>query len=266
MENRCDHLTERVNSVAILGMRVDVTSLEQATEFAIHQSLVKRKGYVCAANVHMCMEAYYDKEFQQIVNAACMVVPDGKPLSWWMHAFGVSAAQQVRGPDLFESVCRRAAERGISVGLYGGTQEVLDRLQVFFKNQWPTLEVACAISPPFRELSPDEQNRYSEVINDSGARILFVGLGCPKQEKWMACNEYRISAVMIGVGAAFDFYAGTKKIAPVWIRKMGMEWLHRLISEPGRLWVRYLKNNPLFMFHFMIAWAGERLRRLKRRA
>lgn len=249
----------------ILGMQVDITSLEKATEFAISKSLGKQKGYICAANVHMCMEAYHDKKFQKIVNEAAMVVPDGKPLSWWMHAFGISRAEQVRGPDLFVSLCQSAAENGIPIGLYGGTQEVLDRLQLFFTKKWPALEVASAISPPFHELSTDEEDKYAKVINDTGVMILFVGLGCPKQEKWMARNENQIDAIMIGVGAAFDFYAGTKKIAPLWVRRIGMEWLHRLISEPGRLWVRYLKNNPLFMFHFLLAWIDERFRRLKNR-
>lgn len=237
----------------VLGMRVDITSLEQATEYVIQGSQTEQKGYVCAAGVHMCMESHDDEDFQRIVNGAVLVVPDGKPLVWWMRAFGIKNAKHVRGPDLFLNVCDKASEYGISVGLYGGTQDALDKLQEYFKRQLPNLNIACAISPPFRELTQDEQDKYLKTVDESGAKILFLGLGCPKQERWMAQNKDRINALMIGVGAAFDFYAGTKKMAPIWMIRMGLEWLYRLITEPGRLWKRYLMNNPRFIFHFLVA-------------
>jgi len=154
---------------------------------------------------------------------------------------------------LFLNVCEKAGQRRISVGLYGGTQDALDKLQEYFKSHLPNLNIACAISPPFRELTQDEQSEYFKTINESGAKILFLGLGCPKQERWMAHNMDKINALMIGVGAAFDFYAGTKKMAPIWMMKLGLEWLYRLITEPGRLWKRYLMNNPRFVFHFLVA-------------
>jgi N-acetylglucosaminyldiphosphoundecaprenol N-acetyl-beta-D-mannosaminyltransferase len=243
----------------VLGLRVGITSLEQATEYVIQSSQAEKKGYVCAANVHMCMESHDDEDFQQIVNGASLVVPDGKPLVWWMRAFGVNNAKQVRGPDLFLNVCNKASQHGIPIGLYGGTQDALDKLQEYFKYKLPNLNVVCAISPPFRELTQEEQAGFLDIINESGAKILFLGLGCPKQERWMAHNKDKINALMIGVGAAFDFYAGTKKIAPAWMMKIGLEWLFRLITEPGRLWKRYLMNNPRFVFHFFVARMREYL-------
>lgn len=237
----------------ILGMKVAVTSIEKATESVVDFSVAGHGGYVCAANVHMCMESHDDKEFQRVVNGAALVVPDGKPLAWWMKAFGEKNARQVRGPDLFMSVCNKASQHGIPIGLYGGTRDALGKLQEFLNRQLPALNIACAISPPFRELSQDEQADDLTTINESGAKILFLGLGCPKQERWMANNEDKIKAIMLGVGAAFDFYAGTKKMAPSWMMKLGLEWLYRLIDEPGRLWKRYLMNNPRFVFYFILA-------------
>jgi N-acetylglucosaminyldiphosphoundecaprenol N-acetyl-beta-D-mannosaminyltransferase len=247
----------------VLGLRVDVTSLDQATEYVIQRSQTDKNGYVCAANVHMCMESHDDEGFQKIVNGAALVVPDGKPLVWWMRAFGINNAKHVRGPDLFLSICDKASKHRIPIGLYGGTQDALAKLQEFFGRQLPALEIACAISPPFRKLTKNEKNEFLETINKSGAKILFLGLGCPKQERWMAHNKDRVNALMVGVGAAFDFYAGTKKIAPIWMIKLGLEWLYRLTTEPGRLWKRYLMNNPRFVFHFFVARVREYLNSLR---
>lgn len=245
--------TKSMPNFDVLGLQVGITSLEQATEYVIQESQAGKAGYVCAANVHMCMEAHDNESFRQIVNGASLVVPDGKPLVWWMRAFGMANAKHVRGPDLFLNVCIKASRCAIPIGLYGGTEDALDKLQEYFKRHLPDLKISCAISPPFREISQDEQAKYVKTINDSGTKILFLGLGCPKQERWMAKNTNRINALMIGVGAAFDFYAGTKKMAPVWMMQLGFEWLYRFATEPGRLWKRYLKNNPRFVFYFLVA-------------
>lgn len=235
----------------ILGMKVAVTNMEEATNYVLEQSRAGG-GYICAANVHMCMESYDNKEFLNVVNGASMVVPDGKPLSWWMRSLGERKAQQVRGPDLFINVCEEASRNNIPIGLYGGSENTLDKLKNYLNYRFPALEISYAFSPPFRELSASEQSDYINNINRTGARILFIGLGCPKQERWMADNKDDVNAVMIGVGAAFDFYAGTKKIAPQWMQTMGIEWLYRLIEEPGRLWKRYLLNNPRYLLLFLI--------------
>jgi N-acetylglucosaminyldiphosphoundecaprenol N-acetyl-beta-D-mannosaminyltransferase len=240
----------------ILGMNVAVTTLPQAVERVMQLSCMRKGSYVCAANVHMCMEAYRDKAFQAVVNNAALVVPDGKPLMWWMWSFGASEAKQVRGPDLFSAVCEHASENGIPVALYGASPGTLERLQKYMIGKYPGIDISCAISPPFRLLSEEEQQDFLDSIGASGARILFVGLGCPKQENWMANNAPKLDLVMLGVGAAFDFYSGDKKVAPEWMRKAGLEWLHRLLSEPGRLWKRYLLNNPYFIYLYVKSLIG----------
>jgi N-acetylglucosaminyldiphosphoundecaprenol N-acetyl-beta-D-mannosaminyltransferase len=164
-----------------------------------------------------------------------------------MRMKGIRHQQRVYGPALVNHLLSAAAERDISVGFYGSTPEVLHAMIQRAKGKWPDLIVACRISPPFRELRPDEAQELAQQITESGARILFVGLGCPKQERWMAAHRGRIPAVMIGVGAAFDFLAGTKPMAPRWMQTAGLEWLFRLMCEPRRLWRRYLYQNPRFM-------------------
>lgn len=241
----------------ILGMRVTVTSLHRATERVIQLSGSGVGSYVCAANVHMCMEAYRDGVFQAVVNSAALVVPDGKPLMWWMRSFGIDEAQQVRGPDLFLSVCDKASQSDIPIALYGAASETLDRLQKYLIDRYPDLNIVCAISPPFKPLTEVEQDGFLDQIRASGAKILFVGLGCPKQENWMAANVVKLDLAMLGVGAAFDFFSGDKQVAPEWMRQAGLEWLHRLFSEPGRLWKRYLINNPYFVCLYIKTLLGK---------
>lgn len=237
----------------ILGLSIAVTSLEKATDHVIQDVLACRKGYVCAANVHMCMESSDDPVFRDIVNNAGLIVPDGKPLYWWMKSLGETQANQIRGPDLFLSLCKEAERQGISIALYGGTRNTVERLEVFLHEKYPALNIARAISPPFRVLTEAEEKSLVDDLNSSGARIMFVALGCPKQEKWMAAHKNVLDPVMVGVGAAFDFYAGTIPVAPEWMRNAGLEWLHRFASEPKRLWKRYLWNNPRFILHYVKA-------------
>lgn len=235
----------------LLGLPVAVTTLELATDKIARHALDSGRGYVCAANVHMCMEAFDHADFLEVVKNAFMVVPDGKPLYWWMKSHGEAEARQVRGPDLFISLCRLAEQRNFPIALYGGSQETVLKLESFLNENFPGLTISLAISPPFRDLTEDEELAMKDRLNSSGARILFVALGCPKQEKWMASHESSLNPVMVGVGAAFDFYAGTIPVAPEWMRNAGLEWLFRLLSEPSRLWKRYLWNNPRFIFYYV---------------
>jgi N-acetylglucosaminyldiphosphoundecaprenol N-acetyl-beta-D-mannosaminyltransferase len=164
----------------------------------------------------------------------------------------------VRGSDLLLNLCGEAQERNIPIGLYGGTQDSLDDFLRFLKGEFPCLRIPFCGAPPFRELTQEEETTYLNEINASGARILFVGIGCPKQEIWMAKHKDKLSCVMTGVGAAFDFFSGRKKQAPRWMQKMGLEWVFRLASEPRRLWKRYLKHNPRFVWYFLRQWLSER--------
>lgn len=206
-----------------------------------------KSAYLCLANVHMVMEAHDDPDFRRMINEADLVTPDGAPISWALRFLGVRDATQVRGPELTPRLCRRCARENIPVGFYGGTPEVLDRMTGNLKESIPGLQVAYSYSPPFFSLDRRAQDRIIEDINISGARVLFVGLGCPKQEKWMAANRNRIHAVMLGVGAAFDILGKRNKEAPKWMQVAGLEWMYRLANEPRRLWRRYLYNNPRFL-------------------
>lgn len=238
--------------VSVLGMRVDPTSYREVTEKVIAWAQVGESRYVCVANVHMVMEAYDDPVFRNIVNSADLVTPDGMPLVWMLRRQGFPEQERVYGPELTLRVCQAAAEEGVPVGFYGGKPEVLRALVDQLKRRFPLLKVAYAYSPPFRPLSRAEEQEVIQAIRASGARILFVGLGCPKQERWMAAHKGRVPAVMLGVGAAFDIHAGRVRQAPLWVQKLGLEWLFRLVQEPRRLWSRYFKHNPRFMMLVLV--------------
>jgi N-acetylglucosaminyldiphosphoundecaprenol N-acetyl-beta-D-mannosaminyltransferase len=239
-------------SSRVLGMRVDATSYEDAERTVLDWAARAESRYVCVSTVHMTMEAYDSPEYRQVVNAADLVTPDGMPMVWSLRVLGHRGQRRVYGPDLTVCLLEAAAREGVPVGFYGSRPEVLDRLLAEADRRFPGLSVAYAQSPPFRTLSDDERRATVEDINRSGARILFVGLGCPKQERWMAEHRGRVGAVMLGVGAAFDFLAGTTRQAPRWVMAAGLEWLFRLMVEPRRLWKRYVKNNPRFVGLFVL--------------
>jgi N-acetylglucosaminyldiphosphoundecaprenol N-acetyl-beta-D-mannosaminyltransferase len=168
------------------------------------------------------------------------------PLVWMMRRLGFPQQERVYGPDLTLRILEAAAQEGIPVGFYGSTPQTLERLLENLRRRFPALQVAYRCSPPFRPLTPEEDDAVVREMNASGTRVLFVGLGCPKQERWMAAHKGRVQAVMMGVGAAFDFLAGLKPQAPRWMQRAGLEWLFRLLSEPRRLWRRYFYHNPRF--------------------
>jgi N-acetylglucosaminyldiphosphoundecaprenol N-acetyl-beta-D-mannosaminyltransferase len=246
----------------ILGMRVDGTSYEETTDAITDMASARSGGMVCVATVHMVMEAFDDPAFQRIVNAADRVTPDGVPLVTALRMLGIPLARRVYGPTLTRVVCRRAEELGLPVGFYGGTPEVLEALTRELSAQFPKLSVPFTFSPPFRPLSEAEDAAVVDAIDAAGVAILFVGIGCPKQERWMAAHRESLRCTMVGVGAAFDFIAGMKSQAPRWMQRAGLEWLFRLIAEPRRLWRRYLIGNPRFLYHF----ARERWRARRARA
>jgi N-acetylglucosaminyldiphosphoundecaprenol N-acetyl-beta-D-mannosaminyltransferase len=235
----------------IIGMRLDATSYEDATERIVTWAKAKVGKRVCAANVHMVMETYDNPKFADVVNHADLVTPDGMPLVWGLRALGVKAAARVCGPYLTLSVCEAAARAKLPIALYGGTEQSLADFTAFLGANYPGIEIACQISPPFRALTPAEDAAYTAQIVASGAQILFVGIGCPRQEIWMAEHQDRIPAVMLGIGAAFNFHSGHVKHAPNWMQIVGLEWLFRLLMEPRRLWKRYFKQNPRFIFLFL---------------
>ena len=231
----------------ILGTRVDATTYSRVIEMVQDWSAGQQSRYVCAANVHMLMEAIDSTEYRQIVNSADLVTADGMPLVWMMRLKGQRDQPRVYGPTLMLHVLEVAARERISVGFYGGAPEILEALLRRMQARYVGLNVAFSCSPPFRAISQEEDRAIVEQFNQSGARILFVGLGCPKQEIWMAEHRGKVNAVMLGVGAAFDFHSGLKPQAPDWLQSIGLEWLFRLFTEPRRLWKRYLYYNPRFV-------------------
>ena len=233
---------------SILGTAINSTDYLAATRLIVKWAHTNDSRYVCIANVHSLMEARDSQEYYRIVNSADLTAPDGMPLVWMMRLKGERGQARIYGPTLMLHVLEAAARENISVGFYGSTYDVLSRLTERVHSKYPTLKVGFAYDPPFRGLSQEEDDEIIRRINASNVRILFVGLGCPKQERWMAAHRGTVTAVMLGVGAAFDFHAGVKSQAPIWIQQIGFEWLYRLAGEPRRLWRRYLYNNPRFIF------------------
>jgi N-acetylglucosaminyldiphosphoundecaprenol N-acetyl-beta-D-mannosaminyltransferase len=244
------HPMDDLPSRSLLGMRVDATSYDDAAERTIAWASEGASRAIAVATVNNVMEAHDDPAFRDVMNRADLVTPDGMPLVWGLRMLGIPSATRVYGPELTPVVLREAERAQLAVGFYGGSPEVVDRLVAAVRARYPSLEVAYAVSPPFREPTQEEDRRTVEAVNASGCRILFVGLGCPKQERWMMAHRDRIDAVMLGVGAAFDFLAGTKKQAPAVLQRWGLEWAFRLATEPRRLWRRYLRHNPRFVALF----------------
>ena len=231
----------------VLSAFIDAVTWPEALSRISTWSAAHESRYVCICNAHSVVTAGQDAAFGTVVAQADMATPDGAPVAWMMRKLGFVSQQRINGPDLMWKYCAEAAGRNESIYLYGGAEETLTILKSKLAAAFPTLRVAGAYSPPFRALTVAEDAAVVERINASGAGTVWVSLGCPKQELWMAAHRGHIQAVMIGVGAAFDYHAGTIQRAPLWMQNAGLEWLHRFTSEPRRLWKRYLVTNTLFI-------------------
>jgi N-acetylglucosaminyldiphosphoundecaprenol N-acetyl-beta-D-mannosaminyltransferase len=236
-----------IASRRILGVRVDATNYTDATRKIADWAREGRSCYVCCAAVNNIMEARRSPDYRIVMDLADLVTSDGMPLVWMLRWLGARSATRVYGPDLMSLLLEAAGDAGIPVGFYGGTEAVLARLASLVRRRFPRLRIAYAEAPPFRALTAEEDRRTTQAIQDAGVRILFVGLGSPKQDRWMHAHKDRVQAVMLGVGAAFDFLAGAKPQAPQWMQSSGLEWAFRLATEPRRLWRRYLTQNPKFV-------------------
>jgi N-acetylglucosaminyldiphosphoundecaprenol N-acetyl-beta-D-mannosaminyltransferase len=232
---------------SIIGTRVDPTSYDALTRQVIRWSRRNQSHYICLANVHVLMEAHDSSDIREAVNLADRVTPDGMPLVWLLRLKGQRGQSRVYGPELMKRILGGAAQEGIGVGFYGSAPDTLELLKKEMININPGLNVVYAYSPPFRNLTKEEDEKICADIRRSGVRILFIGLGCPKQERWMYEHRHRIQSVMLGVGAAFDFLAGVKRQSPPWMQRLGLEWMYRLIHEPRRLAKRYVRHNPRFL-------------------
>jgi len=231
----------------VLGVRIDALTWDEALSQLLDWARERQSRYVAISNVHVVVSASRDVAYRQVIDGADMATPDGEPVAWMLRRMGFAGQPRISGPDLMTALCERCVDAGLPVYFYGSTEATLTGLEARLRDAFPGLVIAGMASPPFRALTVEEDAAAVARMNDSGAGIVFVGLGCPKQEYWMAAHRGRVNAVMIGVGAAFDFHAGMVKRAPLWMREHGLEWLHRLASEPRRLWKRYLVTNTLFV-------------------
>lgn len=246
----------------VVGVSIDVLTWGEALARIGNWAREHESRYVCLCNAHSVVTAAHDLAFAKVIGGADMATPDGAPVAWMLRRLGHRGQRRINGPDLMWQMCELAALKGISVFLYGASDETLALLQCRLNTSFPKLKISGRHAPPFRPLSTQEEEAVVRMINASGAGIVWIGLGCPKQELWMASQKGRIAAVMIGVGAAFDFHAGKISRAPEWMRGAGLEWLHRLAKEPRRLWRRYLVTNTLFMLkasrQLLSRWADPR--------
>ncbi len=243
----------------VLGVGVHAIDLPRAA--SIIESAVREgtKGYVCPTGVHGVMEAQRDPEFRDILNHALLVTPDGMPTVWVGRVQGNSTMKRVFGPDLMLEVCRRSVGTGIRHFLYGGNPGIAAELAERLRRRFPGIAVVGIFTPPFRPLEPSEQLALERQMNAALPDIVWVGLSCPKQEKFMAANFLRLPCkIMVGVGAAFDIHTGHVKDSPKWIKDAGLQWAHRFCQEPGRLWKRYLVNNSAFVVAIGLQLAGLR--------
>ncbi|MCM3127712.1 WecB/TagA/CpsF family glycosyltransferase [Paenibacillus provencensis] len=238
----------------IVNSNISALSLEESIALIEGWARNDEPNYVCICNTHSVVTASKDEKFKDVINTAGLSTPDGMPLVWALKMYGYNNQDRVDGPTLMVKLCERSADNKLNIFFYGSTEETLETLVDKMKNQYKGINICGKYSPPFRELTTEEDEQVISMINGSNADIVFVSLGCPKQEYWMFDHRDKVKGVMIGVGAAFDFYIGKVKRPPAIFQKMGMEWFFRLIHEPKRLWKRYAYNNPVYIFKFITTY------------
>jgi N-acetylglucosaminyldiphosphoundecaprenol N-acetyl-beta-D-mannosaminyltransferase len=248
------------STIDVLGVQLALTDYHQTLDWIDATIAARGRGYVCACNVHTVMASSEDPELQTALRLASLNVPDGQPLVWAINALGHPLAERVYGPELMSRACARAVESDHRFYLYGGrNQGALVQLALNLRQRHPGVKIVGGYSPPHRPLTEEEEDAIAAEINQARADVVWVGIGVPKQEKWMARMRARLEApVLVGVGAAFDFHAGLVPQAPDWIQERGLEWAYRLAQEPRRLWRRYLRYNPRFVGAFARQLAAER--------
>lgn len=232
---------------SVLGTFIDAPDWDEAAARIEQWAAARESRTVYFCNAHSVVSARRNARFARILGDSDLNAPDGAPIAWMLRKLGFSGQPRVSGPDLMAHLCDRLQHVSTPVFLYGSTPHTLERLRQQLRLRYPGLAIVGAISPPFGVLDAATDAEHVARINASGARIVFVGMGCPKQEVWCDAHRGRVHAVMMGVGAAFDFHAGTMTRAPHWMRRSGLEWLHRLGCEPRRLWKRYLFGNTVFV-------------------
>lgn len=235
----------------ILGVNIAVTNMNDTKKY-IEENLQELKGnYICVSNVHTTVMAYENEEFKNIQNGGAFAIPDGGPLSVVSRLKGHKNSERVTGPDLMEELFKISEEKGYSHYFYGSTNDTLNRMQFKLKEKYPKLNIVGFYSPPFTKDIIIESKEKIQELNNIKPDFIWIGLGAPKQEIWMNYHKNKINSLMIGVGAGFDYFAGNIKRAPIWMQKYSMEWIYRLIQDPGRLFKRYLYTNTKFILLMM---------------
>jgi N-acetylglucosaminyldiphosphoundecaprenol N-acetyl-beta-D-mannosaminyltransferase len=232
----------------LLSIPIGAIPFDEQMSLIIEWARLHQSKMVCLANVHMLMEAYWNEKFALMLKKADLISSDGMPLVWMLRLMGVHNQERVAGMDVFLKLCHLTPQNGVSLFFLGSEPQILKRIEENIKREFPNVQIAGMESLPFRALTASEDKDLIERLNNSGAGVVLVCLGCPKQENWMAQHQDKVKAVMIGVGAVFQVYAGIYKRAPRCIRDLGLEWFYRLIQEPKRLWYRYLQTIPLFVY------------------
>lgn len=232
---------------SVIGVPIDVLGWNEAAERIFAWARRGESRIVCVCDVNSFTQAVRNPTHHTVLASADMVTPDGAPIAWLLRRKGHRSQGRISGPDLMWACCRQASQSGTPMVLYGSTPGTLLRLEQRLRGAFPNINIVQSISPPFYALSPDEDDSMVNRINACGARIIWVGLGCPKQEAWLHAHKSRINAVMIGVGAALDFHAGVVKRAPLWMQMHGLEWCYRILQDPKRLAKRYLIANTIFI-------------------
>lgn len=243
---------EDIPTCAIMGTEIAAIDMAFLVDYIERNIEGLRGNYVCVSNVHTTVTGYRDEAYRAIQNASAMAIPDGGPLSSVGRRRGHAGMSRTTGPDLMRELFERAPENGLRHYFFGSTDQTLAELERRLATDYPAIEIAGMFSPPFRAVTAEEDAAFVETINEARPDIVWVGLGAPKQERWMAAHEGRVEALMVGVGAGFDYFAGNIKRAPGWMQKGNLEWAYRLMQDPRRLLGRYLSTNASFVLNAMI--------------
>jgi len=235
----------------IMGVDIAAINMDWLIKFTDEHLKELSGDYICVSNVHTTVTASEDESYKSIQNGGIMAIPDGGPLSSLGRKHGYLEMQRTTGPEYMVEILKISADKGYRHFFYGSTDETLDKMKTAIERLFPGTEVAGTYSPPFRELSQEEDIRIIDMINAAEPDFVWVGLGAPKQEKWMAAHQGKVRGLMVGVGAAFDYLAGNIKRAPEWMQKMNLEWAYRLMQDPKRLMSRYLNTNAKFLVYAM---------------
>ena len=236
----------------IMGVDIAAIDMEWLLDYLNYNIKALAGDYICVSNVHTTVTAYEDEEYRKVQNGGIMAIPDGGPLSSVGNKRGFKNMKRTTGPNLMDEIFKNSLSKGFRHYFYGSTDETLEKMYSVLANAYPGIQIVGMYSPPFRPMTEEEDNATIERINETNPDFVWVGLGAPKQEQWMAAHQGKINGLMVGVGAGFDYYAGNIKRAPMWMQKSNLEWVYRLIQDPKRLFKRYWNTNTKFIWNAMI--------------